>query len=354
MLFVSWRTIKLNNNLEAHACGFVTSFLFTDVCMRLSVWGHVHVVLDHVLCSQSTVSVRSWKVFCSSAYIYILVWLHGYGVLELVWCSPLCACYRCWWLLPLKVDPVDSEKTIQYADASAERTPQPQEPDENELEPEMSDPQLLRRLKSELMDLDEAGPEQIQAQQDDETGWLDSIEDPEIMRDILEELEAREAGLDMEETQAAQGGPDENEDEFEIVEVEVEPEEAVSGAPLLPTVTEAADPSTSMPTSATGSLPASSSTSAAASSSTSRPRSSRRSRDEWMNPEYEGYFKSNRHWERLVLGRVRKRAGQWKGWYNWQNPRWDLRRAGEKKRHRVSYPWYCVKTFDGSEERCCW
>jgi hypothetical protein len=55
-----------------------------------------------------------------------------------------------------------------------------------------------------------------------------------------------------------------------------------------------------------------------------------------------------------VLGRVRKRAGQWKGWYNWQNPRWDLRRAGEKKRHRVSYPWYCVKTFDGSEERCCW
>lgn len=224
-------------------------------------------------------------------------------------------------MLPLKVDPVDSEKTIQYADASAERTPQPQEPDENELEPEMSDPQLLRRLKSELMDLDEAGPEQIQAQQDDETGWLDSIEDPEIMRDILEELEAREAGLDMEETQAAQGGPDENEDEFEIVEVEVEPEEAVSGAPLLPTVTEAADPSTSMPTSATGSLPASSSTSAAASSSTSRPRSSRRSRDEWMNPEYEGYFKSNRHWERLVLGRVRKRAGQWKGWYNWQNPR---------------------------------
>jgi hypothetical protein len=74
----------------------------------------------------------------------------------------------------LKVDPVDSEKTIQYADASAERTPQPQEPDENELEPEMSDPQLLRRLKSELMDLDEAGPEQIQAQQDDETGLIAS------------------------------------------------------------------------------------------------------------------------------------------------------------------------------------
>ena len=206
-------------------------------------------------------------------------------------------------MLPLKVPTVDSEKTIQYTDASAERTPQPQEPDGNELEPVMSDPRLRRRLKSELMDVDEAGPAQIQAQPDDETGWLDSIEDPGIMRDILEELEAREAGLDMEETQAAQGGPVENQDEFEIVEVEVEPEEAVSGAPLLPTVTE--------------SLPASSSTSAAASSSTSR----RRSRDEWTNPEYEGYFKSNRHWERLVLGRVRKRAGQWKGWYNWQNPR---------------------------------